>query len=207
MLARTIGNIGTIQHNIDVFRDAALRYFGIARHADQYGTLLAGAYSLMSDCKIKEETAYRFICGFDWDSYTEDTESDDAAQCLSSILQIQLRVEGEQGPRMKSIGEWIVNVRQRPLGWKDVDESLRRIGIKCLDKEVVIANNSDYLSVALRQHEWGVNWNRYIRRSSGVGGNMPTATKNPITFCPGVFGRGTIVPYCIMNLEEESHAD
>lgn len=200
LFARTAGMIGVIQHNIEVFRKAAHKHFGIARHADQYGTLLAGAYSLVSDCKIQEDVALRYIASFDWSSYTDDTETDEANAALSAILQLPLRVEGHSVVRTKSIGEWIEYVKNNRCERDDAltadhaDEALRRAGIRCRDNDFVVSNQSKVFEQSLRDQPWGMNWGRYLRRIIDSNGEQLKGTES-MAFSSGLKARGTRVGY------------
>lgn len=208
LFARTAGMIGVIQHNIEVFRKAAHKYFGIARHADQYGTLLAGAYSLASDCKIKEDSALRYIASFDWSSYTDDTETDEASAALSAILQIPLKVEGDGTHKTRSVGEWIDYVRLNKSDRDDLltshhaDEALRRIGVRCRAADFVVSNQSKFLEQQLRDQPWGMNWGRYLKRIIDSTGEQLKGTES-MPFSSGLKARGTRVGYEFIEDKED----
>lgn len=205
LFARTASMAHILMHNIEVFRSAALSYFGNARYADQYGTLLAGAYSLASDCKIKEETALRYIASFDWSSYTEESDVNESDQALADIMQITLRVEGNGMMKTRSIGEWIQYVHERKsddperLMWRDADEALKRCGIKYENDgiggaSVHIANKSKFLETELRDEVWGQNWSRYLKRALSSRG-LDMKSTGVVYFVKGLQSRSVSIPY------------
>jgi len=199
LLARTLSMVDIIHHNIGVFRSAANKHFGNARYADQYGTLLAGAYSLTSDCKIPEDVALKYIEHYDWTVYTEDSEDDESLMAMNSILQVRLRVESEQAPRTYTVIEAIEAVRDKGTLWKDVDRELRRFGIICEHDSFIVSNRSDQIERELMGRPWGTNWGKYLKRIIGKNGEKTNAS-GPQSF-GGISNRGTMIPYSIIDLE------
>lgn len=205
LLARTLGMIDIIQHNIKVFRKAANKHFGNARHADQYGTLLAGAYSLRSDCRVKEDVALNFIDAYDWTVYTEDTEEDESMQALNSILQLMLFVETEGAPRPMSVIEAIKMVQnQDGVFWREADKVLRRFGVVVDQYHFTVSNRSDSIESELRKRDkpWATNWGKYLKRITGPDGEKTRGTKNAVSFA-GISQRGTEIPFEIINSSGE----
>lgn len=202
LFARTLDLIDVIHYNIKVFKKAANTYFGSARHADQYGSLLAGAYSLISDSKVNEMTALNFIESYDWDSYTEDSEEDEQTQALSDIMQINIRVEGEGMPKEKTIGEWVDMSRSGdPVGSiskQHIDEQLARHGIKVRLDGIVIANNNDKLSKLLQGKPWGIKWSKFLKRLTDLDGNPLKSTKSPVYFHAGYSQRAVEIPWNVI---------
>lgn len=202
LLARTLGMIDIIQHNIKVFRSAANKHFGNARYADQYGTLLAGAYALVNDGKIKEEVALRYIESYDWTVYTEDSEDDESVMALNSILQVRLRVDNDGAPRTFTVIEAIDAVRSGGFMRDDCDKELRRLGIICDKSEFIVANKSDTIEKELIGRPWGTNWGKYLKRIIGPDGQKTRSTPGPRSF-GGIQQRGTMIGYDIVFKNEE----
>lgn len=197
VLARTLGMIDIIQHNIKVFRSAATKHFGSSRYGDQYGTLLAGAYALVNDGKIKEEVALRYIESYDWTVYTEDSEDDESVMALNSILQVRLRVDNDGAPRTFTVIEAIESVRTGGLLSADCDKELRRLGIICDRDEFIVANKSDSIEKELAGRPWGTNWGKYLKRIIGPDGQKTRSTPGPRSF-GGIQQRGTVIGYEII---------
>ena len=191
LLARTISQIDIILENVKTFRSAANKYFGNARHADQYGTLLAGSYSLVSDCLVHEDTAMSWIKRFDWTAYTEETEEDDSIEALNSILQVRLRVEFEGSPfKTMSVGEAIDEVRLATQDMNGCHDELRRFGILVRNDHFVVSNNSAAIAEAMRGKPWGTKWGKYLSRIPET-----KKTDNAVSFASGIKQRGVIIPF------------
>jgi len=89
MMLRMVQQIPIIRDSVAVFRRAAAERFDSQRQGDQYGTLLAGAWSLTHSRPATIEDAYNMIDGSNWDAYKEQTEADEE-RCLQHILQHQI---------------------------------------------------------------------------------------------------------------------
>ena len=73
LISRTITLIPTIRQSVRVFSRAASERFDSQRLGDQYGTLLAGAWSLMSSEVPTVEQARALIDQNDWEPYSQST--------------------------------------------------------------------------------------------------------------------------------------
>ena len=93
LIARTVSLIPVIRQSVVVFTAAAARHFDSQRLGDQYGTLMAGAWSLLSDAPPSQKEAEECIDCHNWESYSQSTEVPDEARCIQTILQRQVRVE------------------------------------------------------------------------------------------------------------------
>jgi len=202
LLARTIGMIDIIRDNIKTFRSAANTHFGNARYADQYGTLLAGSYSLVSDCRVTEEVALNYIKVYDWSVYTEDSDDDESMLALSSIMQLRIRVAGGVSIRDITVAEAIDEVRNSSNDADDAHSELKRMGIVCKDDCFVIANRSEALTDRLEGKPWGQQWGRYLKRIITQSGEHVKSTENPIRF-GAMSQRGTEIPYGIVFGEDD----
>jgi putative DNA primase/helicase len=96
-----------IRQSVVVFSAAAARHFDSQRLGDQYGTLMAGAWSLLSDAVPSQKEAEECIEVHNWDSYNQRTEVPDEARCIQTILQRQVRVETDDKPVTRTIGELV----------------------------------------------------------------------------------------------------
>lgn len=94
LLARAINNLPIIHHNIAVFRKFCAAAFGSQRDGDQFGTLLAGHFSLISSQKATEYDVRQMIAGFDFGEHVEDHDQDDATKALETILSSKIRMNG-----------------------------------------------------------------------------------------------------------------
>ncbi len=91
MLARALYLMPVITQTVDVFCKAAARHFGSQREGDQFGTLMAGAWSLSRDVVPTEDQALAMITAYNWDEHTEDSNDDDAGKALEAVLGAKIK--------------------------------------------------------------------------------------------------------------------
>lgn len=132
LLARALVLLPTILKNVEVFTRVAAKFFGSQREGDQFGTMLAGAWSLCSDAIATDEAAMKLIERYEWDEHTEDNDQDDAERALEAVLGAKIR--------MGNAGDLTVYelVRESLTAYKvmdtvtakEADAALRRHGIR-----------------------------------------------------------------------------
>jgi putative DNA primase/helicase len=71
--------------NVEVFATAAAGRFGSQRHGDQYGTLMAGAWSLVSEKLVTAVEAERVIDQYEWKEYLESSETEASEKALDVL--------------------------------------------------------------------------------------------------------------------------
>jgi putative DNA primase/helicase len=86
ILRRVLDLLPTTLKNIKLFAQVCAEKFGSPREGDQYGTLLAGVWSLVSSREATWEDVERMLAKYDWSEYMEHTEADDAEQALGAVL-------------------------------------------------------------------------------------------------------------------------
>lgn len=182
LLARTISLIPTIRDSARVFRRVAAEHFDSQRLGDQYGTLLAGAYSLFSTDIPSEDQARKLISDNNWEPYSQATEIPDERRCIQTILQHQLRVEAERSSHTRTIGE-LVNLALSYEPDPNIPPSLAqatlgRHGVKADDAAVIISNNAQAIAAILRDTSWSNCWPTVLTR-------LPGATKAGATWFKG----------------------
>ena len=94
LVRRSLMLLPTTLQNIKVFSEAAAIKFGSQRDGDQYGTLMAGAWSLISDDMATLEAAQIMIDGYDWSEHRENGESDEGERALAALMGALIRVNG-----------------------------------------------------------------------------------------------------------------
>jgi putative DNA primase/helicase len=196
LIARTLKHIPSIRKNAKTLATALSRRFG-QRFGDQYGTLLAGAWSLEPNGggELSLEHALQWIDQMDWESREIDGNDADETKCLNHILQHLLQVEG--GKRM-SVIELIGLARRgvmfalpgRDQPSDEVETILGRYGLRVMDGELAIANNSTNLQAILRETPWaGTAYRQALRRVRGA-----SASGAGIRFKGMGVSRATLVP-------------
>lgn len=190
--ARTISLIPIIRQSVKVFTRVAAEAFDSQRLGDQYGTLLAGAWSLQSSEVPTRDQAFALIDQNDWESYSQSTEVSDEKRCLQRILQHQIRVEADKVVT-RTIGELVeraLNHSQDMAITKELAEStLGRNGIRADDGCIVVSNSAEAVAAMLADTPWGNCWPTVLAR-------LPGATKPGVTRFKGMTGtsRAVAVP-------------
>jgi putative DNA primase/helicase len=182
--ARTISLIPVIRQSIKIFSRAASEAFDSQRLGDQYGTLLAGAWSLQSKEVVTRDQAWALIEQNNWEPYSQATEIPDEQRCLQHILQHQLRVEADKTVT-RSINE-LVDAAALRIVDSDITSAvaqavLGRNGIKSDDGCVVISNTSKHIAAILSDTAWSNCWPTVLSR-------LPGAIKNGVTRFKGMSG-------------------
>ena len=172
MMLRMVQQIPIIRDSVAVFRRAAAERFDSQRQGDQYGTLLAGAWSLMNSRPATINDAYLLIDGNNWDAYKEQTEADEE-RCLQHILQHQVRVEGDRGNAYnRTIWELVELNRgttaSMEIGTAAAEAHLGRIGVKIEGDRLVISNTSKGLRRILDGTAWSDCYATVLTRLPGA---------------------------------------
>lgn len=174
LIARTISLIPVIRQSIRVFSRAAAERFDSQRLGDQYGTLLAGAWSLMSSDVPTTEQARALIDQNDWEPYSQSTEVPDERRCIQRILQHQVRVETDDKTVTRTLGELVEIVSHHStdmdVSSRQAQESLGRHGLR-VDQEagqLFVSNTAEALASILRDTPWSHSWATVLSRLPGA---------------------------------------
>lgn len=172
LLARTISLIPMIRQAVQVFSRVATQHFDSQALGDQYGTLLAGAWSLQSSALPTQEQAQSLIDGTDWSSYRQATELADERRCLNRILQHQLRVETEDRVLTRSIGELIEIITTAspldPISRSQAEDLLGRHGLRVQDGQLLVSNTAEPIAQILADTAWVTSWATILSRLPGA---------------------------------------
>lgn len=182
--ARTISLIPVIRASVRIFTRVAADAFDSQRLGDQYGTLLAGAWSMQSSEIPTDQQARDIVDKINWDPYSQSTEIPDEKRCLQYILEHQLRVEGDKTVT-RTIGE-LVEISMSHSHDIDVTPTLAqatigRNGIKADSGLIYVANNATAIAAILRDTPWVNCWSTVLAR-------LPGATRAGVTRFKGMAG-------------------
>jgi putative DNA primase/helicase len=183
LIARTVSLIPTIRQSVRVFTRVAAEHFDSQRLGDQYGTLLAGAWSLMSSQVATDADARTLIEQNDWEPYSQTTEVPDEQRCIRRILQHQLRVETDDKTCTRTIGE-LVEIAMHHQADRDVVPStarhtLERSGLM-VDQDagtLIVSNTAEAIATILRDTQWTHSWGTLLSRLKGAAKVGPTRFK------------------------------
>lgn len=192
LIARTVSLIPTIRQSVRVFTRVAAEHFDSQRLGDQYGTLLAGAWSLMSSQVATDAEARDMIQQNNWEPYSQTTEIPDEQRCIRRILQHQLRVETDDKSVTRAIGE-LIEIAMHHQPDRDVTAStarntLERHGLM-VDREaaqLVVSNTAEAIATILRDTQWTHSWGTLLSRLKGAAKVGPTRFKGAGTLSRAV---------------------
>jgi putative DNA primase/helicase len=175
LIARTVSLIPVIRRSIAVCSRVAAAHFDSQALGDQYGTLLAGAWSLQASRVPSAAEVQSLIDGADWSSYRESTEIPDERRCLNRILQHQLRVESEERSVVtRTVLELVELVSaampspMEPVRPADAADLLARHGLRVRDGELLISNSAEAIGRMLADTAWVTNWGAILSRLPGA---------------------------------------
>ncbi|MCT0230931.1 toprim domain-containing protein [Synechococcus sp. CS-1324] len=197
LIARTVSLIPVIRESVVVFSTAAARHFDSQRLGDQYGTLMAGAWSLLSDAVPTQEEAEHCISCHDWESYSQSTEVPDEARCIQTILQRQVRVETDDKPVTRTIGE-LVELAACHSTCLDVSpglavQTLGRHGLRVDQDRLLVSNTAKAIEQFLADTAWQNSWPVVLLRLGGA------QRAGPVRFCgAGMVSRAVAIPLSVL---------
>jgi putative DNA primase/helicase len=174
LIARTVSLIPVIRQSVRVFSRAAAERFDSQRLGDQYGTLLAGAWSLMSSEVPTDQQARDLIDQNDWEPYSQATEVPDEQRCIHRILQHQVRVETDEKTYTRTLGELVEIAVQhrmdRDISMRQATEVLGRHGLKVVQEQqqLLVSNTAEALATILKDTAWSHSWATVLSRLQGA---------------------------------------
>jgi putative DNA primase/helicase len=175
LMRRSLNLLPTTIRNIETFAKAAAQRFGSQREGDQYGAMLAGAWSLMSDELATHADAEQLIAMYDWTEYFEDLELDASRKAINALLQKTIRLPvGEI-----SVAEVVANAAgdltaDAILGEHDAQRVLMRHGMKALRAHVepvlFFANGHEGLKELLKDTAYAADFRAFVKGFPGANG-------------------------------------
>lgn len=146
LVRRSLKLLPVTLRNIVTFSEAAAIKFGSQRDGDQYGTLLAGAWSMISSEPVTLEEATGLIDSYDWSEHREQNEIDEGERALAALMGALVRI----GSTEVSVNEIIraaygLETEGLTLGQAAAEAQLQRHGMRIDGKKLVLSNTSDQL--------------------------------------------------------------
>lgn len=147
LLRRSLDLLPVTRQNIDIFADVAAQRFGSQRDGDQYGTLLAGAWSLISRKLATYADAEAMIEQYDWSEHLENADDDDSIRAYAALMEAHIRL---QAGAIVTVYELALVACGRVVEGADMQPSsadavLQRYGMRVKEKRLLISNQSDQL--------------------------------------------------------------
>lgn len=143
--ARTMKMLHIILANTVTFSNATAEVLGSQRSGDQYGVLLAAAYSLTSDHEISHEDAVKWVESKDWADEMALAAQKDEMNLFGHIMEQLVDVAtGTHGRQERTVSELVLtaaNLRtDHIIRDEDAAVTLARIGIRVEGDEILISN-------------------------------------------------------------------
>jgi len=179
LMARTFAMLPAILESTETFTRAARKHFGCSRTGDQYGPLLAGAYSLTDSEAPTPETAELFLAQLQWNDDQRDHGPSDERNCLSKILQHPVRAEAGDRSYTRTVGELIDICLGRKTDFDltvtPSNSALLRLGIRVEkdDREICISNTAEGIRSILKGTQWENCWPLTLARLPGSSKKKP----------------------------------
>lgn len=213
LLVRSVSLLAVIRDNAETFARAVAEHLGNRRAGDQYGTLLAGAYSLMSDERVTPENAKLYVAKHKWTEAAPEEAQTDEARLLAFLMQQRVRITaGSISPVEMSLGALLENVAGGvesvvPIGIAEAH--LKQAGVRLHEDEddkgqpvrgFVVANNHPGLEAALKTTPWATAWHRTLSRLPGA----TNADNKTVHFGAAVRSKAVFLPLDILGKEEDA---
>lgn len=144
LLRRVIDLLPTTLKNIEVFTEVCAEAFSSQRDGDQYGTLMAGAWSLISSEIATREDAENMLRAYDWTELLEGADEDESTRALMSLMEGKVRISGidvtvyELVCEASGVSSGVLQIAE-----KAADAYLQRHGMRVRDGYLIISNSSN----------------------------------------------------------------
>ena len=160
--ARSIKNALVIRQNAEVFSNAAASILGDKRSADQYGTLIAGCYSLVKSTIATETEAREWMEKMDFSSLMPEPSDTDEALCLSYLMGSMISDRAES----RTVSSVLVDAVS---GETSAMISLRSHGMTVFNGDLYVANTGPQLERIFKESPWGAGkWPSQLARINGA---------------------------------------
>jgi len=200
LVSRSVRLLPVIRANAERFALAVSLHLGSRRTGDQYGALLAGAYSLHSEREISTADAMAYVQKQVWDVVSDSEGERDEVRLLSHLTQHRMRIAAGNGQHFEpTVGQAIeAAMGSDNLISSDVAaDELRRTGIKALSGTeytdapagVWVSNTHPALRRIMVGTPWAAGWSRSILRLDGT-----KKSPNSLSFAFGHVAKAVWIP-------------
>lgn len=173
LLRRSIDLLPVTLKNIEVFSQAGAEHFGSQRDGDQYGALLAGAWSLLSTAVAKPEQAMTMFKSYDWQELRDGHDMDESQRALSALMSAHIRVKG--GVEL-TVYELVKAACGHETGITEItsvtaDAILQRHGMRVMGGMLVLSNTSKEIQRLMQGTTFEADWRGVLLRVEGANNN------------------------------------
>jgi putative DNA primase/helicase len=169
-VARSVWLMPVTLDNARTFSKAVAVHLGSSRIGDQVGTLLAGAFSEISDKRVSPEAAREWVQAQDWSGVTSADAIPDESRLLNHLMQRRVRLDlGGNKFQDVTLAELVKFASEECEAVAAVaDKELKRHGLKYEDGGIWVSNTHTALKEHLKDTPWSSQWARTLRRLPGV---------------------------------------
>lgn len=145
LFRRSLDLLPITRKNIDLFTEVAAQRFGSQREGDQYGTLLAGAWSLISRDLATYADAENLIDQYDWSEHLETAEEDGASKAYAALMEAHIRLQGGNVVTVYELARAALGKPTESIEMQSssADAMLQRYGMRIREGRLLISNRSD----------------------------------------------------------------
>jgi putative DNA primase/helicase len=174
LMRRVLDLLPITLKNVKTFRIAAGRIFGNQRDGDQYGTLLAGYWSLVNATEARDSDADELINSCDWEEHREATQVSEPTRARTALMRARIRhssvemtvhslvtvAAGGKVPGV-DIGAAVAKTVLKGYGMK-VQHSH---GGRLVDCALLLQNTSEQIPKLLRDTSYAAGWRDQLLRA------------------------------------------
>lgn len=173
LLRRSIDLLPTTLKNIEVFSAVGADFFGSQRDGDQYGALLAGAWSLTSEEVATPADARAMFEGHRWEELRDNNDQDESQRALAALMGAHVRVKG--GLEL-TVYELVRSASGAEIGITEINEvtadaTLQRYGMRVRGDWLLLANNSNELRRLMNGTTFEADYRGVLLRVEGADKN------------------------------------
>jgi putative DNA primase/helicase len=191
LIARTVKRLPMLLRECELFADCCSEVFGSRRAGDQFGFLMAGAFSLVSDEEATLETATAFIGQHSWDEFLEPArDAADHERCLNRILESRVRMSGNDTelPMGELLEIHLNRNLHAEITSKRAGDLLQRSGLKVVEGRLLVSANHTAIGRILEKTPWSNDWRTVLKQIPGA------EVTGPTYFTGGHQSRGVSLP-------------
>ena len=197
---------GRLEELLAVTRTAAAIVLGSRRAGDQYGTLLAGTFTLLGDDVPSEEEAVAYMKDLGLEHFTEDSDPE-GRDILDRLFQVQELVPTMTGTHKVTVGEMVGLVIENPvpkrpkaiIQYKDAKRYIKKLGFIVHEGHLHVANQSRWIRKQLLDTSFADGWFILLRGLAG-------AKAGPQMWFSRAFkSRTTMIPLSTLAIERSSY--
>jgi putative DNA primase/helicase len=174
LLARGLKMLPIIRENQRIFMDNGEAVFGNRRVSDQMSMMLAGVYALTHDEAITPQYAIEWLESHEWNEQKEIAAASHSEDLLNHIMDSARDYTLDDHNRVsRTIRELIATAygmynTSSKLSIQDSNNILRRNGFRLIEDTIAIANQSEFIKLAIKDTHWNYPCTETLLRLKGA---------------------------------------